>query len=296
MITIINRKLDKLRLIRTYPTKYWKQEWKESLGVAKDFVKSGELKQITGKYRTVFWKAYEGKDEPTGLRIAFGSSKNGFIIAIDFTPSKLTSDEWADVKGYFDSIVGVGTVWTDFRIQVMELAMDVKRPMSDFVFIAPALRSSYTPLLKYGTLYLGAKYGQRSFCIYDKQKQLKEVKKKSIPHPLTRIESRRRGGQVTLSKLLQVQNPFSSLLVVPRDRLDKIKKHHPTDTVFLTFRANIVKGMTGHDAYWEHDAEERKRIVKLLRPHALKLDGSNKHWTQWVTKQLAYLAQNFNDS
>ena len=294
-IYIINRKLDKLRLVRTYPTNYWKQEWKESLGVAKGFVAPDELKQITGKYRTVFWKEYQGKGDPTALRIEYGASKKGFTIAIDFTPAKLSDDDWADVKGYFDSIVGVGVVWTDFRIQVMELAMDVKRPMSEFIFVAPALSSSNTKYLHEGTLYLGARYGNRSFCIYDKQKQLQKIKKKVIDYPLTRIESRRRGMPVTLSKLLDIQNPFGSLLAVPKVRLEKIKQKYPNDYVYSAFMDSVLTGATGHDAYWKHGAEARKHIVKRLRPYALTLDSSPKHWTQWVTKQLAYLAQSFKD-
>jgi hypothetical protein len=295
VIVVARRRLDKLRLLKTYPTKYWKSKWKESWGVAKDFVKSGDLLQKTSKWRTTFWTKYPGTGDFSNLRIEFAASQKGLTAAIDFTPKKLTSDEWADVRGFLDTIFGVGDVWSDFRIQVMEIAIDIEQPMSNFIFVAEGLSVLNATYLQKGTMYLGSKYGHRSFCIYDKQKQLAEEKKVQLAGPRTRIEARLRGMQVTLKQLLEIQNPFGSLLAVPRERLDQIKAAHPTDPVFSAFRSSIQKGLTGHDAYWMYSTEARKHLLKRLRPHSLKLNTSpsaHKHWSEWVQRELKYLAAN----
>lgn len=295
MITIIQRRLDKLRLIKTFHTKSSKSEYNQSLDSAMFLAEQGQLKRITGKYRTIFYKDYlDGKEKAT-LRFDFGPSKLGGVAAIDCTPFKLTDSAWVDMADLFQEIFGKGKVYKEFRIQLMELALDVRRPMSDFIFIAEGLSASNNYYLDKGTMYLGTKYGKRSFCIYDKAKQLSEKKDLTTPYPLTRIEARRRGMGVTLSKLISVPYPFGTLVVVPRANLEDVAKHHSYDKGFKAFLAAVSSGVTGQEAYRDQDAKGRKRLLKLLRPHALKLGKTTpKHWTQWIEGRLAQLGEKFN--
>lgn len=294
MITIINRRVDKLRLIKTYPTKHTKSEYNKCFYMAIANAKHGHLKRITGKYRSIFVKEYNDGDEKTTLRFDFGPSKNGSTIAIDFVPRLLTDKAWGDVGALFSELFGENVVWNTFKIQVLELAMDVKRNMDEFVFFAEGIKSSNTNFLKNGTLYLGAKYGKRSFRIYDKRKQLKDKKGKFIGYPLTRIESVHRGLQITLAKLQTVPSPFSRLISLPKEKYQEIKKTHAASKVTVSFIKAIESGLTAHDAYWMHNADARKHLLKVIRPYSLKLGASHKHWADWVERQLLALKTQFS--
>lgn len=259
--------------------------------MARTFVQCGELKQITSKHRTVFWKPYMGKTISTAIRFEFGASKKGHTIAIEFVPSKLTDDEWADFLGCCNLIVGVQSLMKNFKIQLLELAMDVRRPMSEYVFVAPALKVSNIYYSAKGTIYIGAKSGRRSFTIYDKQKQLFEKKNVHVPHALMRIESKTRRLQIGISSLGLVASPFHSLLVVSKPVLAEIQIGVTHDAVLKTFCDSTLNGMSGQDAYWEHGTEARKHIIKRLRPYALKLANSPKHWAQWIAGQQLHMEQ-----
>jgi hypothetical protein len=100
---------------------------------------------------------------------------------------------------------------------------------------------------------------------------------------------------ITLSQLQSIPSPFGGLIAVPKSKLPGINDSHPQDPFIATFIAAVNAGATGHDAYWEHGPEERKRLLKILRPHALKLGASTKYWSSWIERQLASLAHNFKD-
>jgi hypothetical protein len=290
VLTLIYRRLDKLRLIETYPKKPSKSEYSKCLNHAMTFVESGEFKRITTKYHTIFLKEFLDCDEKSTFRLAFGPSKYGSTISIDFVPRLLTDKGWADVGGYLRVIFGKGVVWNKFRIQVMEFAMDVKQPMSNFIFLAEGLPSFH---IEQGTIYLGAKYGKRTYCIYDKQKQLKAKKGKIIAYPLTRIEARRRCMQVTLSALKSVPSPFTGLIVVPKSKLAEMKAVHPKDPVLESFISSVAKGLTGHAVYWKQDGEKRKHLLKTLKPNSLQLGVPGKNWDDWIGRTLDKLAKKF---
>lgn len=69
---------------------------------------------------------------------------------------------------------GPSEVWSSFKLSKLEVAMDVKVPLQELVCVVPKITEVNQQYQAKGTLYLGHKYGARSYCIYNKRKQLLE--------------------------------------------------------------------------------------------------------------------------
>jgi hypothetical protein len=297
MISIKYRRLDKLRLLRRYTNPSSLFEFNETLAAANTFVEVGDLKKIKESHRTVFWKRYKGNDESTGLSIIFFSVQQTPAISIELTPRKLSQDDWVDAKSLLLLLgLGLDDVWKKFKVAAVEVAMDVNIPFKDMLFLAPGVKTSSNNFLAAGTLYLGSQNGNRHYRLYDKQKHLKDKKNKVIDTPLTRIEAIHQGLGIYLDDLHTLENPYGKLIAMRKTALDKLTQTYPTDFELGFFCMRVVKqGATGHDAYWEQEPTARKRIVKILRPHSLNLNGKQEDWTAWIKKQQEKLKKQFHD-
>lgn len=177
----------------------------------------------------------------------------------------------------------------------VELAADIPYPIDDLVYVVPKLTiENPLALLKKHQHEIGSKQGNRWVRIYDKQKQLKEVKKLKVAHPLTRIEFVHRKLAITLNKLLSLPNPFGGILAIKRQDIRELQKQYPTDYVFAHFAKLIANGATGQAAYLNMaDADMRKAIRKRLQSRALNLAGKKSDWDAWIAGELGSLKSKF---
>ena len=293
----MNWVLDKIRFMRTYPKVGGYAEYNSHISAMPAHVEEAGFKEMHGhKYQTVFYKPYKGKYEGSGLRLSFGSNGSGTYIAIDCTPYKLTDDEWFDVRGYLTVIFGGPEVIAKkFRLFEVELAADIPYPIDDLVYVVPKLTiENPVALLKKHQHEIGSKQGNRWVRIYDKQKQVKDVKKLKVAHPRTRIEFVHRKLTVTLDKLLSLPNPFGGILAINRQDVRELQKQHPTDYAFAHFARSIANGATGQSAYLDvADSDMRKAIRKRLQPRALNLAGKKSDWDAWIAGELGSLKSKF---
>lgn len=281
MITVLSNDIDKISLLRVYKEDD-KEDFNSTLGLLNNYAKDGYFKKFKNKHGTVFTKPYEGKFESTALSFSLFSVKHKPAIAIKFCPSKLTDDEWADALSWFTCLIGVGEVWDKFWLSSIEIRVDIRLPFSDLVYFAPMTKTTYEKYLEKGTTYIGAEKGRRSFRVYDKQKHLAEKKKKQLSHPLTRVEVIHRSLKLRLNEIEKLENHFGRLIALRKDVLKRTQSQHPTDTGFCEFCNHIYSGVTGHNAYWAMDKETRKRIVKLIQPHAVTLNMSEEKLKVWL--------------
>lgn len=287
MLTIINPNLDKITLSKSFSLL---TEFNKCLGRAIYKRTIGNVdypKFKVSKYQTIFVKQYPLDENPC-VYLKFGSTKKGALAWIDFNPNKLDLDSWIDTIYTCVEIFGEDFL-QEFRIQNIELDMDIRRPMEDFIFIAPKTRIENTYYQQKGSIYLGSKYSPNSFIVYDKQKQLYEKKQKVIPHSLTRIEARIRRVNLPMSQLSTLDNPFKSILVIPRKRLTNIPLNKPI-TAFLDA---IQAGRTGQEAYQQQGKEGRRALLQALSQIALRLDHF-KSWTSWLQHQYEHLYTAFS--
>lgn len=190
---------------------------------------------------------------------------------------------------------GPEVIANKFRLFEVEIAADIPYPINDLVYVVPKLTKwNAEAWLKWHQHEIGSKQGNRWVRIYDKQKQLKDVKKLKIPHPLTRIEFVHRKLKVTLNTLLSLPNPFGGILAIKRQDVRALQKQYPTDYAFAHFARMIAKGATGQIAYWDvADSGMRKAIWNRLQPHRLDLEGNKSDWDAWIAGELGSLKSKF---
>lgn len=291
----MTRKLDRVTLVRRYLSLKAEASFIATLGMANIHASNGYLKKFKNEYSTVFQKSYHGKAWGTGISFSFSSVQKKPAIAINFTPLELAEDDWGDFCSLIDTMFNHGgkEVWESFKVSKLEIALDLEVPFSEMVFLAPQIKTYDISLLKSGTLYLGHEYGRRSYCIYDKRKQLAEEKKFYLNHDLTRIEARHRNFGKTLGQLEGLANPFGRLIAIRKAALVQLRDSHPQDFEFRVFVKSILAGCPAQYAYMELDAYSRKRIAKLLRKGALSLNGGEQHWQNWIVQQQNTLKTRF---
>jgi hypothetical protein len=72
-----------------------------------------------------------------------------------------------------------------------------------------------------------------------------------------------------------------------------LKKKNPLSIELDVFAKAIAKGATAQWAYLELDSYSRKLLLTLLRPPALKLNGSVLRWGAWISMQQQALEARF---
>lgn len=297
MLTIACRRIDRVKLIRTFPTQSEMGVFNGALyGVNvqadnKELKKQNNLKAHT----TEFIRFGKGKQGGTDFRFRFLSVKKSAAIAIDFTPSMFGNDMWAEFIGAMDVLFefGAAYVWENFRVSSLEIAYDVKAKFQGVVCIAPGVTTINSNDLDKGTLYLGNEYAHRSYCIYDKRKQLFEKKKVDLPEERTRIEVTLRSLGMTLGQIVVLDRPFGNLLAVRRELLEKLAKKYSGDVAVLNFIESIFAGKIAQEAYLELNSGGRKRVAQVLRQHAFTLHSDGDVWKKWIVSQCNQLQTRF---
>jgi len=294
MITICYRRLDRVTLLRRYASPKAVTEFNGTLGVAFAHAANGYLTKYPHKHSTVFSKSYDGKEWGTGVSFRFFSLQKKPAIAISCTPALLAQDDWVDFNSLIETMFnfGVKEVWEEFKVSKLEVAMDVAIPFAEMVCFSPGITATDTSCLKDGTMYIGARYGRRSFCIYDKRKQLLEKKKFKLGKDLTRVEVRLRSLGKSLSQFANLDNPFGKLIAVRKSGLVQLAEQYPLDFELRDFVKSSLAGGIAQHAYLDLDIYTRKRLVKLLRSRALPLNGDKSKLNAWLQNQLQHMKNN----
>ena len=295
MVTVMTRRLDRITLVCRYQSAKAGACFLGTLAAANIHAINGELKKFKYKHSTVFNKSYDGGTSSTGVSFSFSSVQKKPAISIKFTPALLGEADWVDFRSLLETMFNFGAkeVWENFKVSKLEIALDVKVPFSEMVCIAPKITEIDFSLVKDGTLYLGHKLGHRSYCIYDKRKQLHEKKKVDLDHDLTRIEVRLRSLGKTLGQLDSLTSPFGRLIAVRKKTLSRLLEQYPLDLYLKSFIKTIIAGCPAQYAYLDLDGYTRKRISKLLRTNGLNLNGAEGYWQVWITRQRQNLLKNF---
>lgn len=293
MVDVKSRLLDAVVLLRVYEQSK-SFEFNDSLIMANIFASDGTLKKQKGKYSTIYRVSYEGKKSRTNLSFRFFSVRSKPAISIKFCPSKLTEDEWADAQSWFQGLFGVGEIWDKFHISRAEFAVDYRIPYSDLFFLDSTKTIFDDKLHKVGTQYLGARNGRKSCRIYDKAKQLAEVKSVYIKYPLTRIEVILTGLRLHINEFDKIDQPYGKIMVIRKSKLKTLMKKHINEVEFNTFGKSVLKGDVAQKSYLKQDALVQKQIINILKLHSLKLHADTLSWKLWK-KEKSKLLSKMND-
>ena len=266
-----------------------------ALDMANKYTELGEFKKTKKKHTTNFVRPLSGKEGGTCFCYRFFATKTFPAIGIDFTPSALSADDWAEFSSDLNTMFdfGAGYVWANFVVSSLEIAYDAIVPFSDLIFIVPGVKSVKDVYYKSGTLYLGNKYSLCRFRIYDKCKHLVEKKGVVIEEDRTRIEVVRRDLGVTLGEIGTLDRPFGRLVAVRSKALERLASKYPSDAVLISFVKMISAGEIAQRAYLKMGAYSRKRVVKLLRGVMLQLNPAEGDWTKWISGQCNQLQKQF---
>jgi hypothetical protein len=287
VIILANQRVDKLSLSRTYRTLEERDEYNTALGQAMLLSEQGDLQRFKKTYETAFWKQYPSEQKPT-VYFRFGGNHKFTWSRIDFTPDKLTMNDWIDfiyICGLLHGDSNYGEplpVWTRFKVSEIELARDIRAQMEDFIYLAPGFTLYNDKYRAKGSQYIGGKKSLLRFTAYDKQKQLIEKKGIYIDYPLTRIEARIKGTNLTMSELASLPPPYRKLLMVPTEKLVHLG-NNKAEKFFIHY---INQGMTGHEAYLKLNKDQRKQIRTALQLHRLKLWEDPKWWEEWLQNKV----------
>ena len=287
MLTIKIRRLDQVTLTRRYLSPSSLGEFYDTLGVAWLHASGGEFEVVKKEYVTTFSKSYLGKKWGAGISFDFFGVQKKPAIAINCTPSKMAEEEWEDFIWLLASMFpdGPEQVWSDFKISALEIVVDVKVPLDELVCLAPKVTIVETGYRKRGTLYLGHEYGRRSYCLYDKRRQLAQKKKTNLGYELSRIEVTLRQTGKYLSQLVEISRPFGNLLVLRKPALIKLREENPLSIELSAFTSAVLSGAVAQLAYLDLDPYSRKLLLKLLKPVALNLNAKTQDWDVWIAKQ-----------
>ena len=296
MITILRRRLDRIRLFRSYATFIEKKEFLSAMVALQNHAADWGMKKKLSKHCTTFSKSFGEGATTTSVAIKFFPVNVQSGIAVDFTPSKLTQEEWSHFRDILKTIFAkeVHQILSDFKLTRIEIAMDVEVPFDEMLCIAPRIATENLNYLKKGTRYLGQKGGMRTFCIYDKRKQLAEKAKVDLGHDLTRIEVRLRRSGKSLAEIATIQKPFGKFIAVRRAALSKICDKFPDDPVLQAFASSVVDGGSAQEAYLKFSKHYRKHLLKLLAPCSLRLNGKDEAWGAWISQQSSQVLSNFS--
>ncbi len=273
-------------------------EFLSALVAAGKLAEEAILEKKPAKYSTTYICPLGSGENKTTIVFKFFpvvGKKSG--IAIDFTPSKLNANDWMLFR-HMLSFVFKGSsalVVKKFKISRLEIALDVKAAFDEMVCIAPGVAIENLKYLPNGTRYLGQKGGKRTFCIYDKRKQLADKAAVDLGENRTRIEVRlRRLGKV-LSDLTSVTDPFGGLLIVRKPLLAMLCNKYPNDLLLKTFAQSVASGISGQAAYTVLLKHQKKQLIDRLRESAIHLNGKSGAWENWIEPRLDSIRANFTE-
>jgi hypothetical protein len=167
-------------------------------------------------------------------------TRHGWVGGIELNPSKLQGTDWAVFRDVLERCLTHGTSGfiTSGRVRRAELALDIDGVHRDELYVIDTrvrmVNHDYTAR---GTTYHGAHCSRRRVVAYDKAKELREEHNVMLPNERTRIEAVLRPKDIPVEQLASLPNPFSSVLVVERDRIATAKGFR-----FSMFRKHIDDG------------------------------------------------------
>lgn len=150
------------------------------------------------------------------LFVQASTNHGNLYVAVEFNASNLTNEKWERLQLELESFLpdGYFTLFYEGKVSFIEIAVDVKHvKFEETKLIDYKLRTLNELYKEDGTLYLGNENGARSFTVYDKAKQLEDVKGIILDHALLRIEARVRPESLSPQNLQNLENPFTSLFV-----------------------------------------------------------------------------------
>ena len=253
------------------------------------------LKRKPAEYCTTFSRSLGEGVAATSFSFKLFPVKANSGVAIDFTPSKLTPHGWSLFREMLGTIFhdGPQQILSDFKLSKVEIAMDVKVPFDELLCIAPGVATENLNYLAKGTRYLGQTGGKRTFCIYDKRKQLADEVAVDLGHDLTRIEVRLRRSGMSLSEMAVIDKPFGELVAVRKTALSRLIVEHPGDSVLHAFFAHVMAGGSAQGAYLQLSKHRRKHLLGRLAPCSLGLNGRSEAWGAWIAQQSSQVLANF---
>lgn len=298
MITFLRRRLDRVRLFRSYATHAEKKNFMSVLSTLESLAADKKLKRKPAKYCTTFSRSLGEGFAATSFSFKLFPVKANSGVAIDFTPSKLTPDGWSLFREMLGTIFhnDPHQILSDFKLSKVEIAMDVMVPFDELLCIAPGVATENLNYLAKGTRYLGQKGGKRTFCIYDKRKQLADEVAVDLGHDLTRIEVRVRRSGISLSEIAVIDKPFGELVAVRKTALSRLIVAHPGDSVLQVFFDHVMAGGSAQGAYLQLSKHRRKHLLGRLVRCSLGLNGKSETWGAWIEQQSSQVVANFTDA
>ena len=171
--------------------------------------------------------------------------------------------------------------------------MDVKVPFDELVCLAPGMSIENLNYLDKGTRYLGQKGARRTYCIYDKRKQVAEELEVDLAEDTTRVEVRLRGTKKTLGQLEEFKNPFGPLVAIRKTALKLLCKKYPEDDLLYKFFAVVENGGSGQEIYTSLSKHSKKQLLLRLGELSLNLNGADVHWKKWLGRNYQWMYQHF---
>jgi hypothetical protein len=130
---------------------------------------------------------------------------------------------------------------------------------SNYLYLDTALRSANQHFMPQGTMYLGSRHGKRRVTVYDKAKQLAEVKDIMLSSDRLRIEGKVSGGAYAFKDLTSVRNPFETLHVLEKDALEGI-----ATSAMVAFKQHLSWGMSAQMAYQCLSKGQKAALAEVL--------------------------------
>lgn len=297
MLTIKRRVIDRIRLFRAYDNSIaGSNAFLSAYSAAENLVGAFVLEKLSSKHCTSYIRKFGTGVNQSSIAFKFfpvAGGKTG--IAIDFTPSKLGQGEWESLRHMVAAIFDEEplAVLGQLKVSKLEIAFDVKASFDEMVCIAPGLAIENLNYLDKGTRYLGQIGGKRTYCIYDKRKQLAEKVAVDLGEDRARIEVRLRHLGKLLKDFSGVSDPFGRLVAIRRPALAKLCKSYPDDLILKNFALNVAKGVSGHCVYSSLSKHHKKQLIDRLRESAVKLNGDAGAWEKWIEPRLEAIRTNF---
>ncbi len=193
------------------------QQWARSVRHM-EFGRKGRVWTKPGRSQTNVNQRLNGGGN---LFVLFGKHRGEFRAWFGFNPNKVVM--W-ELEGHLNMMLekGILTLIERGIVTHCEFAIDVPNEQMDhLVFLSRTHRQQDLTWLDRGGLYVGSRHhGELYFHIYDKRKELREVKGEEVGHPLLRIEARISGNRrFHFRELLELASPFTCLLVIEVGRV-----------------------------------------------------------------------------
>jgi hypothetical protein len=300
MITILNHKIDKIRLYRKFTPKKM-DVYSAILKATSNYLTKVPQHLVGNTYITIFHEACDGKpfgtlakdnDQSVSTKIIYtfsGTMDHGGVVGIEFCPFKLSEENWESFRTLLTITLpyGAASLVQTFKVSSYEYATDVLLPMEELkCLVIPFVKHVNTHFHEDGTLYLGHDYSPTSHKIYDKQKQLNEKKFVTVDKDVTRFETTVKGGGLRLTTLHMMKPPSSRVLLVQSSLLTKYLSNHPKEFV-RNFVVDVLHGgSTAQELYLELPPKQRTVITKALKPLAINLnqyEPTELKWKNWIT-------------